>query len=62
MYSQTSNISRSSVGKKLLRLSNYMLIPDLTPGINGLDKDNCKTMRETFKLGDFVRLILEIWR
>ena len=27
-----------------------------------LDKDNCKTRRETFKFWDLVQLILETWR
>ena len=31
------------------RCSNYIFIPDLTPGFNGLGKDNCKTRRGTFK-------------
>ena len=33
---------------------------DLTPGFNGLDKDNCKMRWETFQIWDLVRLILEI--
>ena len=35
-------------------------ILDLTPGFNGLRKDNCKTRRETFKFSYLVRLILEV--
>ena len=35
------------------RCSNYIFILDLTPGFNGLGKDNCKTRRETFKHWDF---------
>ena len=31
-------------------------------GFSGLGKDNCKTRRETFMFGDWVRLILENWR
>ena len=42
--------------------SKYIFILDLTPGFNGLDKDNCKTRWETFKFGDLVHRILEIWR
>ena len=42
------------------RLSNYILILDLTSGFIGLGKYNCKNRRETFKFGDLVRLILEI--
>ena len=30
---------------------------DLTPGFNGLGKDNCKTRRETFKFWDLVNFI-----
>ena len=44
------------------RCSNYIFILDLTPGFNGLGKDNCKTRRESFKFCDLVRLILEILR
>ena len=36
------------------RCSNYTLFLDLTPGFNGLGKDNCKTRRETFKFWDLV--------
>ena len=34
----------------------------LQHGFNILDKDNCKTRRETCKFWDMVRFILEIWR
>ena len=44
------------------RCSNYIFITDLTPGFNGLDKENCKTGRETFKLLYLVRLIPDVWR
>ena len=43
------------------RCSNYIFILDLTHGINGLDKDSCKTRRETFKFWYLVRFILEVW-
>ena len=43
------------------RCSNCIFI-DLTPGFNGLGKDNCKTRQETFKFWDLVCLILEILR
>ena len=33
----------------------------LTLGFNGLSKVNCKPRRETFKFGDFLQLILEVW-
>ena len=36
-------------------------IINLTPGFNGLDKDNYKTRRETFKFFYLVWLILEVW-
>ena len=64
VYSQISNIRRSLKGdKKVLslrcswniacqRCSNYIFIIDLTPGFNGMRKDNCKTGRETFKVWD----------
>ena len=44
------------------RCSNYIFILNWTHSFNRLGKDNCKTRRETFRFGDFVRLILEIWR
>ena len=71
VYHQTSDISRTIVGNKncwLLRgswtiacwrCSNYIFIFDLTPGFNGLGKDNCKTRRETFKFGDLVYYIFD---
>ena len=40
---------------------NYIFILDLTPGFNGEYRDNFKARRETFKFGDFVRFISEIW-
>ena len=42
--------------------SHYILILDLTHGCNALDKDNCKTRRETLKSWDLVPLILKVWR
>ena len=51
-YSQTSNIRFSLIGNKIIdhffayrRCSNYIFIIDLTPGFNGLGKDDCKTRR-----------------
>ena len=44
------------------RCSNYIFILHLTPGFNGLGKDNCKTRRDSFKFLDLVPLILEILR
>ena len=64
---QTSNIShtywslRFSWSSADRPCSNYIFILDLTPGLNGLDKDTCTTRGETFKLLDLVRLILEVW-
>ena len=57
-YCQTSNISCTLVGNKncwslrcrwsiaCRRCSNYIFIIDLTPGFNGLGKDNCKTSKK----------------
>ena len=33
------------------RCSNYIFILDVTPGFNGLGKDNCKSRRETLSFG-----------
>ena len=44
------------------RCSNYIFILNLTPGFNGLGKDNYKMRREAFKFWDLVRLILETLR
>ena len=44
------------------RCSNCIFILDLKLGFNGLDKDNCRSRRETFKFGDLVRLISGVWR
>ena len=38
-----------------------LAILDLTPGFNGLGRDNCKTRRETFKCWNLVCLILKVW-
>ena len=69
---QTSNITDTLIDNKIFsdvvgafacrRCSNYIFILDLTPGFNGLGKDNYKMRQETFKLWDLVRLILEIWQ
>ena len=48
-YHQASNISDILVANKMVgdsevtcrRCSNYIFIIDLTPGFNGLGKDNC---------------------
>ena len=44
------------------RCSNYIFILNLTPGFNGLGKDNYKMRREALKFWDLVRLILETLR
>ena len=44
------------------RLSALLVILDLTLVFNGLGKDNGKTRKETFKFGDLVPLVLEVWR
>ena len=64
VYGQTSNISYTLVGNEIVdhsNVANYIFILDLTPGFNGLGKDNCKMRWETFKFGDWVCLILEVW-
>ena len=45
------------------RCSNYIFILDITPGFNGLGKDNYKTKRESFKLKfcDLVCITLEFY-
>ena len=43
------------------RCSNYIFILNLTPGLNGLGKDDGKTRREIIMFGDSVHLILENW-
>ena len=43
------------------RCSNYIFIPDLTPGSNGIGTGNGETRRETFRFGGLVRLTLEVW-
>ena len=44
------------------RCSNYIFILNLTPGFNGLGKDNYKMRREAFKFWYLVRLILKTLR
>ena len=66
-YRQTSNISLTLVGNKsvehrLSGLPQQHLHSRLTTFFNAMGKGNCKTRRETFKFGDLVRLVLEIWR
>ena len=73
-YRQVSNIRRILVGNVIVDHSDVVgaspvgAAPttssffDLTPGLKGLGKDNCKTRRETFNFGDLVHLILQILR
>ena len=77
-YHQTYNIKGMLVSNKIVDhsdvigafrcswsitgCSNDIFILALTPGFNGLGKDNCKTRWETFKFWDLVLLILEVWR
>ena len=44
------------------RCSNYIFILNLTPGFNGLGKENYNMRREASKFWDLVRLILETLR
>ena len=72
IYGQTSNISRTLVGNKIVDYSEEVgvspvgaadiFILDVTPGFKGLCIDNWKTRRESFKICDFVRLLLDILR
>ena len=49
-------------GNACRHCSNYIFILDLTPGFNGLNRDNSKMRRESFKFWDLVQLILDILR
>ena len=53
-----SNTRRTLVGA-CRRCSNYIFIPDLTSGFGEFGKDSRKTVWESFKRLDLVRLILE---
>ena len=68
-YCQTSNTRHTSVGNKIVdlgcswsiawwRCSDYIFILDLTPGFNGLGKDNCKTRRQSSKFWDLVHFYI----
>ena len=75
-YCQTSNISPTLVSYKIVDhadvvgaspdwgCSNYIFILDLTPGFNGLGRDNCKTKQESLiKFWDLVHLISDnLWK
>ena len=69
VYRQVSNIRqlncwspRCSWSIACRRCSNYIFILNLTPGCNGLGKDNYKMRQEAFKFWDLVHLILETLR
>ena len=63
-YRKTSNRSRTLVGNQIVDLSDVVgaspVILDLTPDVNGLGKEKCKTTRNEFKFWDLVPLILAI--
>ena len=67
-YHETSNISHTLVGNKIVDHSDVVgvspvgaaFILDLIPGFNILHKDNCRMRQQTFKFWDLVQLILEI--
>ena len=68
---QASNIRRTLVGNKIVDHSDVVgaspagaapTTSSFSTGFIGLGKDNSKTRRETVKLVDSVRLILEILR
>ena len=73
-YRKTSNIRRTLVGNKIVDHSDvvgaspigaaphYIFLLDLTSGFKGLGKDSHKTIWESVKCWDLVRLILETWR
>ena len=75
-YHQTFNISDTLVGNKMADHSGVVgalpvgaaptmfsyLTLHLTPGFNGLGRDNCKMRWETFKCWDLVWLILDVWQ
>ena len=60
----TFNISRTLVGNKRIGHSDVVEAAPLhsRPGFNRMGKGNCKMRLETFKFGDMVRLIQEIWQ
>ena len=58
-YRKVSNTSCTLVRNKIVDHADEV---GAARGFNGLGKDNCKTRRETFMFGDWVRLILENWR
>ena len=71
-YRKASIIRRTLIGNKIVDYSDTqmwleqrgqaLLQLGLHFRLNELGKHNCKTRRETFRHGDLVRLILEVWR
>ena len=65
-YRKISNIRRTLLGNKIVDHSDVVgaspVILDSTSGFKGFCEDSCKTVRESFKCWDLVRLILETWR
>ena len=49
------------IASYIIYRSNYIFIRDLTPDFNGLGKGNSTTRRETFKFGDLLQRVLEVW-
>ena len=62
IYCQTSNISHTLVGNKIVYHSDVVGASLVGAGFNGLGKDNYKTRWETFKFWYLVQLILEVWQ
>ena len=72
-YRKTSNIRRTLVGNKIVDHSDVVGASPVgaapttssfstSPGFKGFGKDSRKTLRDSFKYWDLVRLILETWR
>ena len=60
IYHKTFNMRRTLVGNKIADLSDFIL--DLSSGFKGFGKESHKTVRESFKFWDLVRLIYDTWR
>ena len=50
----TFDIRRTLVGNRIIDHSDVIFILNLTPGFDGLGKDNCKARREIFKFWHLV--------
>ena len=57
---KTFKMRRTLVGNKIADLSDF--IRDLSSGFKGFGKESRKTVRESFKFWDLVRLIYDTWR